>query len=148
MCEEEKLKLIPVVILITALIAGLLLAFPPISFFVVYILLFAAALTLTTVTAVVILICGLIDGDSEFEEGRRERRRITCTALRCFGPVILSGGAGTLIFSLIGIGTWFPICIAAVVNIIIGSLAALFSTITLVYFIGMICFILERLHRC
>lgn len=148
MCEEEKLKLIPVVILITALIAGLLLAFPAISFTVVNILWFVGALTLMVVTSVGILTCGLLGGGPEYEEGRRERLRVTCAALRCFGPVILTASAGTLIFSLIGLGTRFPIFIATVATIILISLTALFFTIALVYFIGMICFILERLHRC
>ena len=148
MCEEEKLKLIPVVILIAALIAGLLLAFPCTSFIPVYVLGFCSALMILLLTAVGILICGLLGGGPDFEEGRRERLRVTCSALRCFGPVILLAAAGTMIISTIALGTIFPIAFAPILAIIIGSLAALLSTITLVYFIGMICFILDRLHRC
>lgn len=138
MCTENRLKLIPVVIIIAAIVLALIFSFVNFAVFIpartIYPYSLAGSLLILLLTGVFIFICGLHNACSE-------KFPLSCRALRCFGPVILFAATGSIILSSIGAaGLDFSTVpgFGAILNIIYAVIATLFFTTTIVYFVGML----------
>ena len=127
MCETIRRKLIPIVILVAALIAGLIIAFVPAPGAVFpFALIVSLGILLTT--AVITAVCGLRRtlGDSS-----DSHCTATCAILRCLGPVILISAFLSVVLALIAIA---GLSITPLINVILGIIYALIFSAMLVYF--------------
>ena len=130
MCEENRLRLIPVVILIAALIAGLIIAFVPTPGAVFpYALLVSLGVLLTT--AVITAVCGF---RRTLGENDSSRCTATCVVLRCLGPIILITAFLSIVLALIVIAGF---SITPLINAILGIIYALIFSTMLVYFVDL-----------
>lgn len=130
MCEENRLRLIPVVILIAALIAGLIIAFVPKPGAVFPFALIVALGVLLT-TAVITAVCGF---RRTLGESDNNHCTATCVVLRCLGPVILIAAFLSIVFALIAISGF---SITPLINAILGIIYALIFSTMLVYFVDL-----------
>lgn len=141
LCEESKLKLIPVVIIVAALLSGLVIfSNTSAGLFV----LFAAALgiaflTLIT-TGILVALCGFRRGLGEPATGRSS---VACFVIRCFAPIILITALISVILALLVIEGAFA-AFSPLVNAILGIIFAIIFSTMLVYFTGMFLQITER----
>jgi hypothetical protein len=148
MCEDNKLKLIPVVIIVAALVSALLFSFVNFAVFIpaftVYPYSLGSSLFIILTTAVFAFICGL---RRHSDEHCGDCFESSCGAIACFGPVVLFAAAGSFIISALGAAgldfSTVPV-FGAILNMIFGIIAAVFFSATIVYFIGMILAMIRR----
>lgn len=127
MCLENHLRLLPLIILFAALLAGLTIAFAatPAALFP-YALAVAAAVLL--LTAAIAAVCGL--------QRRTESTCCSaCAAVHCLAPTVV----GTAIFSIgLALVAIAGFSVSPAVNIALGSIYALIFSAMLVYFGDMV----------
>lgn len=126
MCHENHLCLIPVVILIAALLAGLVIAFAstPAALFP-YAL--ATALTILVITGIIVAVCGFLRCSSE-------TCNVTCSAICCLAPVILVTAMLSIVLALIAIAGF---SVTPAVNLALGVIYSLIFSTMLVYFVDL-----------
>jgi hypothetical protein len=140
MCTENKLKLIPIVIIIAALVSALLFSFVNFAVFIpaftVYPYSLGASLFIILTTAIFAFICGLRRDCDDCGD----RPGTSCRSVSCYAPVVLFAAAGSLILSSLGAAgldfSTIPV-FGAILNMVFGVIAALFFATTIVFFIAM-----------
>ena len=138
-CRDNKLRLIPVVLIITALVSFLVFSFVNFAVFVpaftIYPFSLVTSFVILLVTAVFAFICAFHGYNVD------ECKIKACGLLKCYGPIVLIAATGSLILSFIGIaGVDFSTIptLGAILNIIFGVISALFFSTTIVYFVAMV----------
>jgi len=134
MCTENKLKLIPIVIIIAALVSALLFSFVNFAVFIpaftVYPYSLGASLFIILTTAIFAFICGLRRDCDDCGD----RPGTSCRSVSCYAPVVLFAAAGSLILSSLGAA---GLDFSTIPNMVFGVIAALFFATTIVFFIAM-----------
>jgi hypothetical protein len=87
MCEDNKLKLIPVVIIVPAALSGLIIfSNTPEGLFIAFAAALGIAFLILITTGVLAAVCGF---QRALGESCHNRSSISRFILRCFGPIIL-----------------------------------------------------------
>lgn len=122
-CLENHLRLLPLIILFAALLAGLTIAFAsaPAALFP-YALAVATAVLVTT--AIIAGVCGL-------RRATENICRSACAAVHCLAPITIGTAILAIGLALVAIAGF---SVSPTVNIILGSLYALLFSAMLVYF--------------
>lgn len=139
MCRDLKLRLIPVVIIVAAVFAGLIIfTNTPEGLFVFFAAALGIAFSILVVTGILAAICGLQQRKCLKDPGDHDHDRPspTCFAVRCFGTIILITALIAIIASLLVIEGAFA-AFAPIVNAILGIIFAIIFSTMLVYFTGL-----------
>jgi hypothetical protein len=141
MCEDTKLKLIPVVIIVAAVLSGLVIfANTPAGLFILFAAALGIAFVILIVTGIIAAACGF---RRTLGEPCNSRSSITCFLIRCYGPIILITSVISVIAALLVIEGAFAL-FSGLINAILGIVFAIIFSIMLVYFAGMFLNIIER----
>ena len=140
MCEDNKLRLIPVVIIVAALFSGLVIfSNTPAGLFILFAAALGIAFLILLTTGVLAALCGF---RRTLGEPCNNRSSITCFVIRCFGPIVLISAIISVIFALLVIEGAFA-AFSGLINAILGIIYAIIFSIMLVYFTGMFLQILD-----
>jgi hypothetical protein len=140
MCEDTKIKLIPVVIIVAAVIAGLVIfQNTPAGLFILFAAALGIAFITLVVTGVITALCGF---RRTLGEPCNNRSSVTCFIIRCYGPIILISAIISVIFALLVIEGAF-VAFSGLINAILGIIYAIIFSTMLVYFTGMFLNIIE-----
>ena len=141
MCEDNKLRLIPIVIIVAALLSGLIIfSNTPAGLFVAFSAGLYIAFFILIVTGILAAVCGF---QRTLGEPCHNRSSITCFIIRRFGQVILITAEFSVILSLLVIEGAFS-AFSGLINAILGIIFALIFSTMLVFFIGMFLTIIEK----
>jgi hypothetical protein len=141
MCEDSKLKLIPVVIIVAAVLSGLIIfSNTPAGLFIVFAAALGIAFLILIVTGVLAAVCGF---QRALGESCHNRSSVTCFILRCFGPIILITAVISVVLALLVIEGAFA-AFSPLINAILGIIFALIFSTMLVFFTGMFLTILDK----
>lgn len=142
MCEDSKLKLIPVVIIVAAIFSGLVLYSNsvPGGLFALFAAALGIAFLTLIITGVIAALCGF---RRELGEPCNNRSSITCFIIRCFGPIVLISAVISVIFALLVIEGAFAL-FSGLINAILGIIYAIVFSTMLVYFTGMFMQMIDR----
>lgn len=134
MCEDSKLRLIPVVIIVAAIFSGLVIfSNPPGGLFTLFAAALGIAFFILLTTGVLAALCGF---RRTLGEPCNNRTSITCFIIRCIGPIVLFSAIISVIFALLVIEGAFA-AFSGLINAILGIIYAIIFSTMLVYFTGM-----------
>jgi hypothetical protein len=141
MCEDSKLKLIPVVIIVAAVLSGLIIfSNTPAGLFIAFAAALGIAFLILIVTGVLAAVCGF---QRALGESCHNRSSVTCFILRCFGPIILITAVISVVLALLVIEGAFA-AFSPLINAILGIIFALIFSTMLVFFTGMFLTIIDK----
>lgn len=130
MCQD-RFKLIPVVILVAALIASLIIIFGSgaATFTVLFTVAFVLGLAIIITVGLLAALCGFHRAIGDCSG----RMNVTCRTIRCLGPIALIAAALTVIFALIALG---GVLLVATADLVIGIILTIVGSTALVYFVA------------
>lgn len=141
MCEDNKLRLIPVVIIVAALFSGLIIfSNTPAGLFILFAAALGIAFFILLTTGILAAVCGF---QRTSGEPCHNRSSVSCFVIRCFGPIILITAVISVILALLVIEGAFA-AFSPLINAILGIIYALIFSTMLVFFTGMFLTIIEK----